>query len=335
LDSNVLTIGKLPIALDGLPAGDRPRGGLGLLLIVYLGAFVVGAVFAPPIYQFCVWMGHDAPAGGLWHYLAHSPFPRYVDRIRMLAAAVSLLWLIGYCGLWGRFGFDWGQRGLPRLGWAWLAGVVSLGLIALAQLAFGGVTMLVGAADWPAVLGLVLRATLAGLVLAWLEEALFRGMVWRMFARTLPLVWALLGSAVFFAVVHFKKVPFDAAAYTVTWYSGFEMAWRSLWSIFYTFDALRFLNLLLVGLLLNLVFLRSGSLIPCLGLHAGWVMVRGVWGGVAVAPPEAAGSWWGGLGVVDGWAAVVLLTVWIGWLVITFPSRHTHVDSHPVSTDPR
>ncbi len=76
-----------------------------------------------------------------------------------------------------------------------------------------------------------------------------------------------------------------------------------------------FLNLLLAGIVLNLVFWQRLSLWPCIGLHAGWVLFRQTY---AKASEVQAGpwSWLMGTGkVIDGLLPAVIMAAVILWLL--------------------
>lgn len=269
--------------------------------MVYFGAYLVAGLLAPALWLAVQAAAAQPGAADFWHWLGRHALPRYVDRLRMLAAAAALLWLIGRCGLWGRFGFFWNRPGALRgmLDWL-LLGVATIALVA-------GWRLLSGAAPDAAVpaagrVARVLAGALAGaLLLAWLEEAIFRGMVLRIFYTALAPLPALILSALFFAMVHFKRVPWPDGT-EVGWLSGLEVAWRGSLSVVHTFDPGRFATLVLVGLVLGVLFLRTGSLLPCLGLHAGWVWARGTWEKLGGAP------------VMETWPTLLLLSLLLLWL---------------------
>jgi len=279
--------------------------GVGLFAAAYFGAFLAAALLAPPLYQFVQYLGGGAAPGSVMEYLAGQPFHRYVDRLRMLTAALLVLWLVRRCGLWGRFGFDWRNRGLTVLAVYFGLGVLSLGIVVAGQALLGGGVEPRGL-EAARVVRVLLASLAGGLLLGWLEEAIFRGMLLRMFYTAAgPRVALLLGSLVF-AAVHFKKVP-PGLAEGAGWQASFKVAAYQSVSVLFTVDWLMFANYLLVGLVLGLLFLRTRSLIPCMGLHAGWVLVRNSWSKLADVPEGPATLIWGSGRVVDGMAALILL----------------------------
>ena len=80
-----------------------------------------------------------------------------------------------------------------------------------------------------------------------------------------------------------------------------------MFSIIHTFDAIPFLNLTLVGMVLGLLFLRSRSLWPCVGLHAGWVAFIAVYDKLVISQSGAIQSFFGSSRMLDGLLSAVLL----------------------------
>lgn len=307
--------------LFGTPPGCYNYQGLVWFLAVYLGTFLLAGLLAAPAYWLVEGLAGYSGSDSVWAYLASKPFDRYVDRLRLLATAGAVLWLIRYCGLWGRFGFDWSQRGQRQFVWALLAGIAMLLCMLPLQLLWLDVTFAFPA-EARGLLAQVLGAVAGALLLSWLEESIFRGMLLRIFYTAFPPLLAVLLSAFVFAIVHFKSVPWDREA-DVTVLAGLGIAAQGVVSFVYTFDFFHFTNLFLAGILLNLVFLRTGNLSACLGLHAGWVIVRNLWGDWAEVEASALTFWLGSRGVVDGVVPIFLLLVAVG-LVLRYVPAASH-----------
>ncbi|MGC9451883.1 MAG: CPBP family intramembrane glutamic endopeptidase [Oceanipulchritudo sp.] len=293
--------------------------GVWWFFLFYFGAFFFAAMLAPIIYLWIQGMETPQDPEALVSYLQSKPVSRYVDRVRLLFVAVGLIWLIAACGLWGRFGFHWSEGSRRQLPGFFLAGVLSLGMVVAAQAVFldprfeEGTNVTEG-------LEIVLGALVAGLLVGWLEEAIFRGMVFRMFYTAVKPLPAVILSALAFAAVHFKDVP-SGMGVDFHWYSGFLVAGYQSISVFLTVEWLDFANLFLAGVVLNLVFLRTGSLVPCMGLHAGWVLVRNSWNDLVNIREGGATQFWGSASIVDGYASLIMLTgIAIGLYVET--KRH-------------
>jgi membrane protease YdiL (CAAX protease family) len=281
--------------------------GVKWFILTYFGAFVAAGILAPIIYLWIQGMETPADPDSLIAYLQSKPVSKYVDRVRLLFAAGAVLWMIGACGLWGRFGYRWNGGSLRSLGWFIVIGAVSLGFVVAMQ-SFLLDPVLEEPTGMARFLKLVFGALLGGLIIGWLEEAIFRGMVLRMFyTATKPMIAVIL-SALVFAAVHFKSVP-DSIGEPFHWYSGMLVAGYQSVSVFLTVEAIDFCNLFLAGVVLNLIFLRTGSLIGCMGIHAGWVLIRNTWSKLVDIPEGPATQILGTESIVDGYASLMILVI--------------------------
>ena len=115
---------------------------------------------------------------------------------------------------------------------------------------------------------------------------------------------------------HFLQPPSDPRI--VTWHSGVEQlpaAFAALGELHRLLPA--FLNLTLVGSALALAYQRTGDLWCSLGLHAGWIFFgRGY--DLLTSSAVSRGSWGDGL-LVEGWPAVLVLSVTLGGLLWVLP----------------
>lgn len=292
-----------------------PWRGLILLGAVFFGAILFSAIVSPAVFHAIQWLAATTEIG-LFDYLADHAFTRYFDRFRWLPVILLLPWLIRQCGLWGWQALGFRGPILRPLILAWLVGIALFLPIALAQFLFAD-------AAWEgrtagSFFGVAIGSLFAGLLLALLEETVFRGLILRIFSSALGTGIAVVGSALFFALVHFKKVPWEIwpPDSPVGPFSGFVIAGYTLASVVWTFDFFLFTNLLLAGIILNLLMLRTGSLWPCIGLHAGWVFFRQVWTHLAELDTGRLTLWTGTEKVIDGIAPIGILLAVIGALLL-------------------
>lgn len=289
----------------GLGPQETSLRGVGLLAVLYLGAVLFAAVVAP-----LVWWGMQAWAQGapnaLNTYLAEKDFPRYFDRLRWLPVVLGLPWLLRATGLWSLRALGYDHLRPARFA-AWFGlGVATLTAVALVQALSVGVSARDRSAF--AVLETLALGLLSALAVSLLEETVFRGLVLRLFYTAFRPVLAVVLTSLFFASAHFKDVP--DAVWTdgdpVTWASGFVVAFWTLWSPVATFELWPFVNLFLVGTILAVVFLRTGSLWVPIALHTGWVSVRFVYTGHFRTMAETPG-FPGTQGMLDGGLAALAL----------------------------
>lgn len=123
-----------------------------------------------------------------------------------------------------------------------------------------------------AIVTLIAKAVVTGLLVAVFEETLFRGaLLGGLLHRTRNAWTAVITISLVYAAVHFIDYLPLSADETVTWVSGPERFISVLINLFdpATLDA--FLALFMLGILLGWMRVRDGHIFRCLGLHAGLV----------------------------------------------------------------
>lgn len=113
-----------------------------------------------------------------------------------------------------------------------------------------------------------LSALLSGILVALIEETLFRGLIFNQLRASNGFLFAAVISSLMYSAVHFLE-PIPIHSSTLHWYSGFVLAQQTLASPTLFYDA--FVTLLLGGVFLCLVQELKQNLWWCIGLHAGWV----------------------------------------------------------------
>lgn len=121
------------------------------------------------------------------------------------------------------------------------------------------------------VLTVVVQAFMLGLIVALVEELLFRGALLTGLLRTHGRAAAMLLSSATYAAAHFLKYPDPAPGAELHWYTGIQMFPTALRWFASPGTPEALLSLFLFGMLLALVKLRRDSLWPCIGVHAGLV----------------------------------------------------------------
>jgi len=117
------------------------------------------------------------------------------------------------------------------------------------------------------------KAIIPAVIVALLEEWLFRGVLYGVLMRRLNALQTIIGLSLFFAAVHFLSPPKGiAVADPRSMMAGFEM----LGLIGQKFLAAKtffgvFLTLFVVGATLAYTRYKTGNLWLAIGLHAGWV----------------------------------------------------------------
>jgi uncharacterized protein len=240
---------------------------LGKILAYFAAVIFLGALLAPPLY----WLGRAVAARGVLTFLAETDFQKFFNRA-MLIAAVVLLWPTVR---WLRVGVrDLGLEGDMRWKRRLTAGFAIAGttvfLLGVAYV-FGEVYKWKKDLPWEKLPQVLLSAV----VVALLEEGLFRAGILGLFRRTLRPWPAVFVTSVVFSAVHFLK-PDDAVQVAhVGWLSGFALVPH----VFHQFAepmALLggFTTIFVLGLMLADVTVRTRSLWLAIGLHAGVVFAK-------------------------------------------------------------
>src|ERR1051326_789626 len=269
-------------------------------LSIYIGAvFLGGALVAPWLYWLTQSVAQSFP------HLANSPFHRFVNRSLLGLALIGLWPLFRGLGIrsWKEFGLTNPTPNGKRLVAGFSVGFSSLAIVAFAALGTGA-RMLVD--DQAHLIRKLLGAALTAIVVAVLEEILFRGALFGTLRRVMHWGLALIVSSIIYALVHFM----ESARVTgpVLWYSGFEVLPRMLrglvqWQLLIP----GLLNLTLAGVLLALAYQRTGTLYFSIGLHAGWIFWLKSYG-IFTREVSGANAWiWGGAKLIDGWVASLVL----------------------------
>lgn len=279
----------------------RPLRSLAIFVaVVFLG----GALLAPWLYWLTATI---APS------LVEKPFHRFVNRS-----------LIG-CALLGLWPFLRGLefKSLGDLGLVWPAGQwrkfaagFALGFGSLASVA--ALALLGGARHWTSdaagLAGRLIGIAVTALVVAVLEEILFRGALFGALRKVWHWRFALAVSSMVYAILHFLESA--RLSGPVRWTSG--LALLPLMSRgFADWHAVvpGFFNLTLAGAILALAYQRTGNLYFSIGLHAGWIFWLKAYNAVTAEVAGARVWFWGSGKLIDGWLALPLLAL-VLWLVL-------------------
>ncbi|NNJ97891.1 MAG: CPBP family intramembrane metalloprotease [Gammaproteobacteria bacterium] len=150
---------------------------------------------------------------------------------------------------------------------------------------------------------------LSGLLVAVIEETFFRGALQHGLRRQTSLILSFICVNLFFAAVHFTRPPIVTDATSLDWYSGWEMLAGMLHKYAnFTNFADSFITLFVAGLLLSLIRERTGNIVLCIGIHAGWVLIIRIVREVTNAASDTpAAQLIGSYDNITGWAATLVL----------------------------
>jgi len=264
---------------------------LGKIFLYLLLVLVIGALAAPVAWHL-IQMIPAEWSHGFMGKVQGMPFHRYLSRSLQVTAIVLLWPLLRSLRIrsLGELGLHGSERPLGDLSIGMLAGLFCIILLESASLWSGAFTPFPW---WKANLIVTLpQALLTAIVVATIEEFLFRGVLLGFLRQMTAPGVAILLSAVIFAGVHFLNLPADSTAKTAPeWCSGFAMI-GSIGGAMPPWPVLgwAFATLLAAGLILAWMTVRTGSLMASIGLHGCWILGQQAFNRSAyfiVQPPEA------------------------------------------------
>ncbi|MBX7158324.1 MAG: CPBP family intramembrane metalloprotease [Verrucomicrobiae bacterium] len=276
---------------------------------------VLAIVLSPWIYQGvqgvnAIWEGPQ--------WLEEVSFRRVFNRIFLISTLFILVPLLIKKGY--RRGEDFGfQSGARKLFFGFLLGLGCVGVLLGWQMAFG-IREWDFDLKWSRFLGFFFSAVMV----AFLEEPLFRGVFLKELRLRLSLKKAVVISALVFASLHFLSAQGFGEGYQVSWHSGWDYV-LSVPGYFFSDsrNGLRWMILFVIGIILAMGVVLFRSIWWGVGLHAGWVL------SIKSAPDLVnyiKGPWKGWLpkNLLDGVDCLVLLVIlFLGLLLYGKKTRNT------------
>jgi membrane protease YdiL (CAAX protease family) len=273
------------------------------LLIYIIAVFIGGALLAPPLYWLAQHFAQAAPK------IADAPFHRYVSRALLGIALIGLWPLVKNLGFksLSDVGLVRPRGQWKKIGGGFLLGFISLGVVV--ALAFACHARQVNSRfSSGQIAGNLLSAAATAIVVATLEELLFRGAIFGALRKVFHWIFALVLSSMFYAIMHYFESAKDPA--TVTWLSGLQVLPLMLSNLGNLHAVIPgFFNLTIVGMLLAWAYQRTGNLYFSIGLHMGWIFWIKAYSVFTSHPPDVNQWLWGSgkLAIVNGWVALPIL----------------------------
>ncbi len=156
-----------------------------------------------------------------------------------------------------------------------LIGLVILGIAIITLMYLKVRTVVPAVINLPGKLSHELLASLrTGLIVGFLEESLFRGLLFGALLKYGSTASALMITGIFYASLHFIHGRHLATSTQLDWTSGVSMVPDALIELFNTTHFDSFLALFFVSIFLSCVRLHNPiGLGYCIGLHASWVFL--------------------------------------------------------------
>jgi membrane protease YdiL (CAAX protease family) len=249
---------------------------------------------------------------------------RLFYRSAMLIALLGLWPLLRWLRVRGRTAWGYGRERQHFLGdmWrGWLAGVaILLALLGMEWLA--GIRLPRDQLDAVKLLNVLLSGIIGGLLIGFIEETFFRGVMHSALRRRLSLAATAGLTAALYASLHFVRPPRLHPDAEVSWDTGWQLLAampRAYADPLALADS--WIALFAVGVFLSLVRERTGNIALAIGLHAGWVAVIKTGKYLTELQPDAplavlVGSYDG----IIGWLAAA----WISAIAYLYQRRRSH-----------
>ena len=285
------------------------------LLAYFAATLLFGALAAPPLY----WTAHALASRGFLVFLTQYDFETFFHRA-LLVGALLFFWPL-LRSLHVRTLRDLGMERNPKAIRDAGAGVA---IAAVPLLCFAALLLFLGIYSVRASVSLaqIGERTISALVVPFIEEPLFRGLILGVFLRAAtPLSAALLTSGLF-SILHFLKAPENTSP-VVTWTSGFTSVANSFAQFTDPLLVLAgFTTLFLLGWILADARIRTRSLWLPIGLHAGWIFASAIFN--KVAKREMLALPWLGKSLLIGIAPLVVAL--LSWGILRLWLQHAHRD---------
>jgi len=239
----------------------------------------------PALFIFIAYFAIALLSGAAISYPLHSFLANWfeLDFERVTSRSVLIVAIIFFMALYRMLGFsswrDIGYSSDKKQFYSDLAKGIGIGILIMSPVIVG---LLITKnrtidMDWEIStrnsLSLLITALIAGLIIAFIEETLFRGAMLSAIKKQSSTVFAIVVTSLIYALVHFIQPVIEIDPNTLNWTSGFMLlkdALPSLDDMTHIFDSL--IALFFAGVLLSIVKLRTNRIALCIGIHAGWVI---------------------------------------------------------------
>ena len=272
--------------------------------LLLFAALLAGALIVASALTYPAWL--------LVSTISIEPVHRVMNRVAILLALIGLVVLTRRLGLSNRESMGYGMpraQFVTQLLIGWVAGVLLMTPLVAALL---GLDIREVKANFDgAWASLIIGGVLSGLAVAFIEETFFRGVLFTAVRRTSSVAAAVIAPSLLYAALHFLGGRLRVPAEEVSWQHGFLVLARLFERYANPLEFIdSFLALLMLGILLALIRLRTGAIAACIGLHAAGVCAIAVLRkATAVDVTSEHAPWVGSYDGVIGWGALIWFVV--------------------------
>lgn len=234
-----------------------------LLFVFIILAFICGAVLSFPLYK-------------LLQIFTDIPFHKITSQLSSLCGLAFIFLYLRFNNILNKItaGFNLAQISIKREIFTGMAMGMMIILVLVVVLLILGIHQPEPELHFSlnTIFLVLTKVILSGVMVALIEETLYRGALLGGLSKTTNVLTAVIISSGIYSAVHFIKFPQVPANVDINWTTGFVILSDSFYRFGDTaiFDS--FLALFAFGVLLALVRLNKGNIFQCMGLHAGVVI---------------------------------------------------------------
>ena len=234
-----------------------------LLFVFIILAFICGAVLSFPLYK-------------LLQIFTDIPFHKITSQLSSLCGLAFIFLYLRFNNILNKTtaGFNLAQVSIKREIFTGMAIGMMIILVLVVVLLILGIHQPEQElhSSLNTIFLVLIKAILSGVMVALIEETLYRGALLGGLSKTTNVLSAIIISSAVYSAVHFIKYPRVPADAEVGWTTGLELLSRAFSRFQDPAIIDSFLALFAFGVLLALVRLNKGNIFQCMGLHAGVVI---------------------------------------------------------------
>ncbi|MDR0742138.1 MAG: CPBP family intramembrane metalloprotease [Puniceicoccales bacterium] len=246
---------------------STPKNGVILFGTFYLCTLCLAAILTPALFHMMKFLGNRFSMEIFQHFVDKG-FGKFFDRIRLISLVILLFPFLKVCGFYSLEDVYLVKIRRRKFLLTFIGGFI-LTCTIFAWLSLHNVSIFEPVAVkvyfWN-----LFRFTMGAISIGFLEEIIFRGVIFNLFLRNLNTTWSILLASLFFAYCHLG-VGNNLNIVDVTIFSGFRCIIPTIMSVGHGFNPLSFLNLMVFGVLLSLLLLKNKSLLSPIAFHMGVV----------------------------------------------------------------
>ncbi len=280
-------------------------------IYVYLFATLFAAILTPLFYWLTQYLFSIFPENETLAYLLNKGVDKYFDRLRWLGVIVGLPYIFKYCQLnsFKSIGLNITKQAKQNFLKYFLLGLGVMIFIYSLQFIFTDIE--IKEVSLLALPKIFISAILGALILGFLEEIIFRGLIFRCFYTAWGALPSILFTSFFFAYKHFKVpdcVWTNLDLHTAKFYTGFSVAYYDAIGIFMDFSPLAFASLFILSAFLCTLYLKTKNLYAPIAFHIALVISLKLHRDFFIVNEDDLRNFFGNSGAINSYISIIILS---------------------------